>query len=230
MLDSWHNLSPDFKYKYVRLWWEKLRNWLGRTKGVLSFSIGILLSVYGWSLTDASTVTIFQRAGLTVQLGAVAILAYRLGVLQKHFDVTPWWRKPWAWIQDFPTRGKPEPQIAHGQPATMEITAGTGTVERSQETLEEKVERLDSQLQGLRERLEDTKSELLEKHEGLKEEFETYKERQSATLERFRTSLEKVTLGDLWMEGVALGWLFVGPLMTAEPSFVAQFLSFLPNL
>lgn len=227
MADSLFQRVVGLEQRYFWIWWGNFKSWVARTKGVFSFAVGVILCLAVWSLTDSQIHAVIRRSGLSLQLGAVAILAYRLGVLQQHFETTPWWSKPWAWIRDFPTRFKPEPQIAHGEPATVKVSAQPGTVERSHETLEEKVERLDRQVGNLKERLDETKTELLEKHDTLRDDFEEYKERQSEKMDQFQNALQEVTLGDLWMEGVALGWLFLGPLMVTEPRIAAHFLRYL---
>lgn len=109
----------------------------------------------------------------------------------------------------------------------MKVSAQPGTAERSHETLEEKVERLDRQVGNLKERLDETKSELLEKHDTLRNDFEEYKEKQAEKMGRFQNALQEINLGDLWMEGVALGWLFLAPLMVSEPRTVAHLLRYL---
>jgi flagellar capping protein FliD len=227
MLNFWRDLSLARMFKRFRFWLGNFLRWLARTKGVAAFALGVLLSLYLWSLTGTQVTVFVRKAGLSLQIGSGAILAYRLGVLQKHFDATPWWTKPWAWIRDFPTRFKPEPQVVHGESATMSVSAGTGTVERSSETLEERVDRLESELEGVKDRLEEVKADLLEKHDALREDFEEYKERQSAKMNQIRESFEKVTIGDLWMEGVALGWLLIGRIMTNEPEFIGHVLRLL---
>lgn len=227
VLESLFQRVVGLEPRYFWIWWENFKSWIARTKGVFSFAAGVTLCLALWSLTDSQTHTVIRRAGLSLQLGAVAILAYRLGALQQYFDTTPWWSKPWAWIHDFPTRFKPEPQIAHGKPATVKVTANPGTVERSQETLEEKVERLDRQVGNLKERLDEVKSELSEKHDSLRDDFEEYKEQQAEKMGRFQDALQEINLSDLWMEGVALGWLFLAPLMVTESRIVAHFLRYL---
>jgi hypothetical protein len=86
---------------------------------------------------------------------------------------------------------------------------------------------LERDIDNLRDRIRDAKSELQDEIQSVSEDLETHKQNQADRLENIHDSLERIAIKDLMWEGIALGWLFVGPLMASEPAFVAGWIQLL---
>jgi len=224
-------------YAKARYWGGNFLSWLARTKGPVIFVAGILLwTLFWWHLDfwlfwttiESPPIVAVRRSGLCLQLTSVIVLAIGLGRLQRHFDATPWWRKPLDWLRDFPTRFELPTITAdvslmgRGPSFSADLTALS-----KDETLEQRVERLENELNQLEEKLDETASDLREEIGSVSDDLEAYKKKQAERMETFEASLERVAIDDLMWEGIALGWLFVGPLMKSEPATVAEWIQLL---
>lgn len=225
------------RYNRFAYWWGDFVGWLAGLKGTAIFIGGIGVWIVFWCTIDQwwlwgslnlAPATAVGRAGLCLKPVSVIVLAIGLGRLQKHFDITPWWRKPLAWLRAFPTQFESRTFTARGAMASVS-PSGTahGRVIRENEALEEKVERLEEEINDIRNQLRDVKSALEEEIESVRDEIEQYKEKQSDKIESIEDSLERVAIDDLMWEGIALGWLFVGQLMSSQPVALAEWLQFL---
>ena len=210
----------------LRRRWKNLRSnfwpWLCRASGFGWGLLGVFAALAIGLLSHSAHADALVLAGTLLQVAAVIVLAVRLGCLQKHFGATPWWQKPIQWLKDFPFK------VPQGRTITAEFggyaTAGGSASLREgiPEDLEKRIARLERMTDKLENRLDEVRSELKDEISSLEEDIQEERSRREQQIQRLKSSVERVSIGDLKWEGVALGWLLIGPLLSGEAEVLAK--------
>lgn len=204
----------------LRRRWKNLRSnfgsWLRRASGFGSGLLGVFAALATGLLSHSAHTDALVLAGTLLQVAAVIVLAIRLGYLQAHFGATPWWYKPGRWLRDFPWK-TPEGQTVSLSPTVVSVSAGDLKVKEGvPEDLEKRIARLERITDKLETRLYEVRSELKSEISSLKDDIEEERRKREQQIQRLESSVERVSIGDLKWEGVALSWLLIGPLLAGE--------------
>lgn len=199
--------------------------WLWRASGAGWACSGILVALALGHVLQDQPDDATELAGMVLQMAAVGVLGWRLGALQEHFGRRPWWRGPVQWLRDFPFEVpksvtiKPEP--IHVSTKVHPARMRTGVPDE----MEKRVERLEGEVDSLWNSLDAAKEELTSQIREVEKEVEEHRAKRRKQIERLEGAIETLSLGDLKWEGVALSWLFLGPLLDGAPAIVTGLFS-----
>ena len=103
------------------------------------------------------------------------------------------------------------------------MSAGNLRIEEGvPEDLEKRIARLEQITGRLKNRLDEVQSELKDEITSLEEDTQEERSRHEQQVRRLESSVERVSIGDLKWEGVALSWLLIGPLLAGEAELFAR--------
>ncbi|MCS3757363.1 hypothetical protein [Salinibacter ruber] len=190
--------------------------WIG-----ISFLLaGMILGT--WSEKEVTAVNAFKLTGSYLQVLAAVVLARGLGRLEEHFNQTRWWLRMRERTGDSLSRMKN--MVKHkwssltGQSQSVTVEAGEveldlstevgATVQEGSKDLDERVEILETKTERISEEVDNVRSRQNQLESELRSDMKTTEEK-----------VEEAVVGpNLEREIVALGWLIMGPLMSAHPS------------